>query len=306
MTNCSHPTAHPRHARGAVLSSIPQGQRRITAQMAAKMNKYFRRRYKGKLLAVKENSLLCETCFAREQRRTSSYKNTTVHSSVEEFRQSAPLAGLVSHSPLPKKIRRSSISLDDPIEKSRSLFLLSTLLVTGKQAIIDFIHNISLTDMSSPCIRYVSYQRHNANETSATTPTVYDWESDKRLIAMSYLFYIAFLEQSSEDSSYNTKRDLLACVGFFLVFGMTQTPDGVFVRPHPALWRLVLCFSVLYEIILIYILFQTVDDARQLLQNIDPTLGVPLPDKDYDGSCRIYDWEHSEDPFHYFKVKIKR
>lgn len=56
---------------------------------------------------------------------------------------------------------------------------------------------------------------------------------------------------------------------------MTQTPDGVFVRPHPgkfiyrlskcitndrflslALWRLVLCFSVLYEIVLIYILFQ--------------------------------------------------
>ncbi|CAF2108287.1 unnamed protein product [Rotaria magnacalcarata] len=85
---------------------------------------------------------------------------------------------------------------------------------------------------------------------------------------------------------------------------MTQTPDGVFVRPHPALWRLALCFSVLYEIILIYILFQTVDDARQLLQNIDPTLGVPLPDKDYGGSCRIYDWEHPEDPFHYFKDKM--
>jgi hypothetical protein len=28
-------------------------------------------------------------------------------------------------------------------------------------------------------------------------------------------------------------RGLLACAGFFLVFGMTQTPDGVFVRPHP-------------------------------------------------------------------------
>ncbi|CAF5227766.1 unnamed protein product, partial [Rotaria magnacalcarata] len=36
---------------------------------------------------------------------------------------------------------------------------------------------------------------------------------------------------------------------------------------------------------LIYILFQTVHDARQLLQNIDPKLGVPLPDKDYGGSC---------------------
>ncbi|CAF4345380.1 unnamed protein product [Rotaria magnacalcarata] len=171
-----------------------------------------------------------------------------------------------------------------------------------------------------------SNERSKTNETSTTTPTAYDWESDKRrskpfddgtmsffwrahtitclVIAMSYLFYVAILEQPSEDSSYNTKRGLLACAGFFLVFGMTQTPDGVFVRPHPALWRLVLCFSVLYEIILIYILFQTVDDARQLLQNIDPTLGVPLPDKDYGGSCRIYDWEHPEDPFHYFKDKM--
>jgi phosphatidylserine synthase 2 len=50
---------------------------------------------------------------------------------------------------------------------------------------------------------------------------------------------------------------------------------------------------------------QTVDDARQLLKNIDPSLGVPLPDKNYGGSCRIYDWEHPEDPFHFFKVEKK-
>ncbi|CAF5032266.1 unnamed protein product, partial [Rotaria socialis] len=59
---------------------------------------------------------------------------------------------------------------------------------------------------------------------------------------------------------------LLVCAGFFLVFGMTQTPDGACVRPPPgkcvSLWRLVLFFSVLYEIILIYILYQTIDDAR--------------------------------------------
>ncbi|CAF0783183.1 unnamed protein product [Adineta steineri] len=161
---------------------------------------------------------------------------------------------------------------------------------------------------------------------SSADQTVYDWESDKRrskplddgtmsffwrahtitclVIAMSYLFYVAILEQPSEDSSYNTKRGLLACAGFFLVFGMTQTPDGVFLRPHPALWRLVLCFSVLYEIVLIYILFQTVDEARQLIKHIDPSLGIPLPDKDYGGSCRIYDWEHPEDPFHFFKEKM--
>jgi len=32
-------------------------------------------------------------------------------------------------------------------------------------------------------------------------------------------------------------RGLLACAGFFLVFGMTQTPDGVFVRPHPGKFK---------------------------------------------------------------------
>lgn len=49
---------------------------------------------------------------------------------------------------------------------------------------------------------------------------------------------------------------------------------------------------------------QTVDESRQLLKHIDPSLGVPLPDKDYGGTCRIYDWENPEDPFHYFKVII--
>jgi hypothetical protein len=51
-------------------------------------------------------------------------------------------------------------------------------------------------------------------------------------------------------------RGLIACAIFFVLFGVTQTPDGPFIRPHPAIWRLVLCLSVLYEIALIYILFQ--------------------------------------------------
>jgi phosphatidylserine synthase 2 len=64
--------------------------------------------------------------------------------------------------------------------------------------------------------------------TQTPTSTGYDWESDKRrskplddgtmsffwrahtitwlIIAMSYLFYVAILEQPSENSTYNTKR----------------------------------------------------------------------------------------------------
>lgn len=72
---------------------------------------------------------------------------------------------------------------------------------------------------------------------SAPTSTGYDWESDKRrskptddgtmsffwrahtitclVIAMSYLFYVAILEQPSENSMYNAKRSVII-VEFFV------------------------------------------------------------------------------------------
>ena len=42
----------------------------------------------------------------------------------------------------------------------------------------------------------------------------------------------------------------------FLLIGIIHMPDGPFIRPHPVLWRLVLCISILYVLMLIYILFQ--------------------------------------------------
>lgn len=118
------------------------------------------------------------------------------------------------------------------------------------------------------------------------------------------LVYVALIEEQVQDQSYNIKRGLIACASFFVLFGVIQTPDGPFIRPHPALWRLVLMLSVLYEIALIYILFQTVDDARQLLTHLDPNLGQPLPEKDYGGNCLIYDPSNVEDPFHNFWDKM--
>jgi len=41
-----------------------------------------------------------------------------------------------------------------------------------------------------------------------------------------------------------------------------------------------------------------VDDARSLMKHIDPSLGKPLPEKDYGGNCRVYDSENLTDPFH--------
>ncbi|KAM7086904.1 phosphatidylserine synthase 2 isoform 3-T3 [Molossus nigricans] len=112
------------------------------------------------------------------------------------------------------------------------------------------------------------------------------------------LGYVTLLEETPQDTAYNTKRGIVASILVFLCFGVTQAKDGPFSRPHPAYWRFWLCVSVVYELFLIFILFQTVHDGRQFLKYVDPRLGVPLPERDYGGNCLIYDADNETDPFH--------
>uniref|UniRef100_A0A8C5EPC4 Phosphatidylserine synthase n=1 Tax=Gouania willdenowi TaxID=441366 RepID=A0A8C5EPC4_GOUWI len=112
------------------------------------------------------------------------------------------------------------------------------------------------------------------------------------------LVYVTLLEETPQDTAYNTKRGIIASILVFLCFGVTQAKDGPFTRPHPAYWRFWLCVTVVYELFLIFILFQTVHDGRQFMKYIDPKLGVPLPERDYGGNCLMYDPGNASDPFH--------
>src|ERR1700733_13874258 len=66
---------------------------------------------------------------------------------------------------------------------------------------------------------------------------------------------------------------------------MIQFRDGPFIRPHPALWRIVLGVNLLYELVLVFLLFQDLDTARSMMVLIDSNLGVPLPEKSYAENC---------------------
>jgi len=70
------------------------------------------------------------------------------------------------------------------------------------------------------------------------------------------LVYVGLIEEPVDSSEYNAKRGLIACVSVFILLGVTITPDGPFLRPHPALWRFLFCLSILYELALIFVLFQ--------------------------------------------------
>lgn len=52
------------------------------------------------------------------------------------------------------------------------------------------------------------------------------------------------------------------CAGYSVV----QGPKTTMARPHPAVWRLVHGCAVVYTLMLVWMLLQTVDDARQFLK----------------------------------------
>ncbi|XP_039267130.2 phosphatidylserine synthase 2-like [Styela clava] len=118
------------------------------------------------------------------------------------------------------------------------------------------------------------------------------------LIIISFLTYTVITEEESQDVEYNVKRGICAGVFMFLAIGVTQVKDGPFKRPHPILWRFVFCASILYEIGILFMLFQSVDHARSFLTYIDPDLNKPLDFRAYGGNCTIWDAENERDPLH--------
>jgi phosphatidylserine synthase 2 len=115
----------------------------------------------------------------------------------------------------------------------------------------------------------------------ATTQDVLEEGRDKRRV---YVFSV-FL------SRFSTQAILLsgvyAAIAAFLTFSMIQFRDGPFIRPHPAFWRVVLGANLLYELALVFLLFQDLKTARHMMTYIDSNLGVPLPEKNYAEDCSL-------------------
>jgi len=106
-------------------------------------------------------------------------------------------------------------------------------------------------------------------------------------IALIVLIFGAFTREGT-DTVTNVKIGLCAGAMAFLVFCLLYLHDGPFVRPHPAVWRVVTGIGILYLCSLIYLLFQNVHDVRQFLKYFDPRLGEPLPERSYASHCELY------------------
>lgn len=114
------------------------------------------------------------------------------------------------------------------------------------------------------------------------------------LAATGFLGYFAFTRDDS-DSVLNQRHGLFGLIIVFIFTCGVQLPDSGFLfRPHPAFWRMLQGMAFCYLTFLIFLLFQNIDDSRQLLSFFDSKLGTPLPEKFYAGDCRVFTPENPD------------
>lgn len=91
------------------------------------------------------------------------------------------------------------------------------------------------------------------------------------LIAFSISCYMFCLRDTTNIEN-NIWAGMLCCVFFFLLISLLAFPNGPFIRPHPAVWRIVFGLSVLYLLAMLFFLFQDYQTVRHIILWLDPNL----------------------------------
>ncbi|KAL0961865.1 hypothetical protein UPYG_G00332640 [Umbra pygmaea] len=112
------------------------------------------------------------------------------------------------------------------------------------------------------------------------------------------LMYFVFSRDDS-DADKNLRVGLLLVVSFFLVISVLAFPNGPFIRPHPAIWRMVFGLSVLYFLFLVFLIFLNWDQVKRLMYWVDPNLRYAIREVDvmeYAVNCHVITceriWSH--------------
>jgi phosphatidylserine synthase 2 len=114
------------------------------------------------------------------------------------------------------------------------------------------------------------------------------------LVALCCWGYTSFLRN---DTASNVRTGLTSATLALLLFATLHFRDSFLWRPHPSVWRFFLGLSLLYAMLLAFMLQNDKDDIRGWLREVDPSLGVRLPEKDYAEACDLYTPGHPGGPF---------
>lgn len=108
------------------------------------------------------------------------------------------------------------------------------------------------------------------------------------LLLLTYYSHALDVTLTSTSTLSNTKNGIYAVVCVFLGYSAVQgRGSSHLTRPHPSFWKLVHGVMVCYLLFMVFLLFQTVGDARQFLKHLYPELGVELEERAYGASCAL-------------------
>lgn len=65
---------------------------------------------------------------------------------------------------------------------------------------------------------------------------------------------------------------MLCVIFFFLIVSVLAFPNGPFTRPHPAFWRILFGLSVIYLLLLQFMMFQNYKTIMNIFYWFDPGL----------------------------------
>ncbi|KAJ3822385.1 phosphatidyl serine synthase-domain-containing protein [Lentinula raphanica] len=178
----------------------------------------------------------------------------------------------------------SQLSPTSPVEDSDT----APLYPTSEPEPIPGLHGVPVrcesADRTEPYTKIVPFQeKHDTSVEFFYKPLTLSALG----VGLVALAYVATTQDVLQEGQDKRRVGAYAAIASFLTFSMIQFRDGPFIRPHPAFWRIILGINLLYELGLVFLLFQDLDSARAMMKYLDPNLGVPLPEKSYAEDCEL-------------------
>jgi len=101
------------------------------------------------------------------------------------------------------------------------------------------------------------------------------------------VLYSAFTRNADDNFENNLWMAAKVIIFFFMIISVIAFPNGPFIRPHPVIWRMVFGVSVLYLMMLLFILFQDYSTIKSIMYWFFPDLKAFSIDleKEYGVNC---------------------
>lgn len=106
------------------------------------------------------------------------------------------------------------------------------------------------------------------------------------------LTYTAFTRDETRSWNNNVYTGLIGVTIFFMIVSILTLPNGPFTRPHPSLWRCILGISIMYLLLLQFLVHQDYDTIKAAIVWLDPKMANYTVDseKEYGVDCWNITW----------------